>query len=72
MSMTGHERISARILWQTALLNVLLNAVLIPLYGLVGAALASAVSLAIWNTMLYREVHRRLGINSTALRIKDV
>jgi O-antigen/teichoic acid export membrane protein len=71
LSMTGHERFSARILWQTALLNVLLNTVLIPLYGLVGAAIASAVSLAIWNTMLYREVHRRLGICSTALRIKN-
>jgi O-antigen/teichoic acid export membrane protein len=71
LSMTGHERISARILWQTALLNVVLNAVMIPLYGPVGAAFASAISLAIWNMLLYREVHRWLGISSTALRLKD-
>jgi O-antigen/teichoic acid export membrane protein len=64
--MTGHERIAARILWQTATLNIAMNAVLIPLFGMAGAATASAVSLVVWNAALYRQVRQRLSISSTA------
>jgi O-antigen/teichoic acid export membrane protein len=66
LNMTGHERIAARILWQTATLNIAMNAVLIPLFGMAGAATASAVSLVVWNAALYRQVRQRLSISSTA------
>lgn len=67
LNMTGHEKDTARTLWQTALLNVLLNAALIPAFGMTGAALASALSLFAWNLVLYRMVKTRLGIYSTAI-----
>ncbi len=70
LNMTGHESITARILWQTALLNIVLNGVLISLYGTSGAAVATSISLVVWNALLYRQVHQRLGISSMAFRRK--
>jgi len=68
MTMTGHENDAARTLWQTALLNIVLNAILIPLYGTPGAAAASGISLITWNTLLYKQVQRSLGLVSTAFK----
>lgn len=65
LNMTGHERDVARTLLITAGLNILLNLFLIPLFGMAGAAVATAVSLILWNIMLYKIVKKRIGINST-------
>jgi O-antigen/teichoic acid export membrane protein len=67
MNMTRHERDSARAVAVAAVLNVVLNACLIPLFGLVGAAVATAVSVVTWNVILYRGAVLRLGIDSSAL-----
>jgi O-antigen/teichoic acid export membrane protein len=67
LNMTGHEGITARILWQTAIVNVVLNALLIPPFGTAGAAMASAFSLIMWNALLYIQVRKRLGLNSSAI-----
>lgn len=67
LAMTGHQRVAA---WTTAasgLLNLGLNALLIPLVGLTGAAVATAVSITAWNLALIVLVRRRLEINPTAL-----
>ena len=69
LNMTGHEGITARILWQTAIVNVVMNVLLIPSFGTAGAAIASAFSLILWNALLYRQVRRRLGLNSSAIYI---
>nr|MDA3878674.1 polysaccharide biosynthesis C-terminal domain-containing protein [Halothiobacillus sp.] len=66
LNMTGNERHTARVLWQTALLNVVLNGLLIPFYGMVGAAVASAVSLLTWNALLFVCVGKNLGVTSFA------
>lgn len=71
LNMTGHESIAARMLWRTAFLNIVFNAVLIPLYGMNGAAIATTISLAIWNALLFRQVRQRLGIFSTAFHMKS-
>jgi len=64
--MSGLEKESVRLLWQAALINILLNAVLIPKYGLSGAATASALSMIIWEGSLFLKAYKRLGLNSTA------
>ena len=69
LNMTGHEKDVAMTLLVTAGLNIFLNLVLIPPYGMAGAASASAVSLALWNIMLWLAVKKRIGINSTAFTI---
>lgn len=66
LNMTGHERDSAFGLAIGALINVSLNAALIPSLDITGAALATCLSLAAWNIILVLLVQRRLGLDSTA------
>ena len=49
LQMTGNQNIYAIILLIGAILNVVLNLILIPLYGINGAAIASMSSLIVWN-----------------------
>lgn len=70
LTMTKYETNAARILWQTAVLNVVLNVLLIPLFGMNGAAFATAISLVILNLIFYQQVKTKLLIASTAFRVK--
>lgn len=67
LSMTGHERLTARVTAGAGALNLGLNAVLIPLLGLPGAAVATAVSITTWNLVLVAVTWKRLSINPTGL-----
>jgi O-antigen/teichoic acid export membrane protein len=62
LMMTGHERDAARSVGTGALLGALLNVVLVPLFGLVGAASATAVGVAATNLLLLRRLWTRTGI----------
>lgn len=66
LNMTGYENDVARVVIGTALLNVVLNSILIPFWGISGAATATAISLVMWNLILYVITKKRIGINSTA------
>ncbi len=70
LNMTGHEKDVTRTLFITAGLNFLANLILIPFYGIIGAAIATACTTTLWNLLLYRLVKRRIGINSTAFAWK--
>lgn len=65
LDMAGHERTVARTLLSAALANVVLNLVLIPPFGMVGAALATASSIASWNVAMAVHVRRKLGLTPT-------
>ena len=67
LDMTGHQNDTAKGFAVAAVLNVVLNAFLIPLWGIEGAAIATAVSLATWTVLLALLVARRLGLDATAL-----
>lgn len=67
LNMTGNERDTVKGVGIAALVNVALNAILIPLWGINGAATATATSLVVWNLILAVQVVRRLGIYPTAL-----
>ncbi len=60
LSMTGNERLSARGVAIATVANLVLNLVLIPPYGLNGAAAATAVTLVVWNVLLWRYVRRNV------------
>lgn len=65
--MTDYER---DMLWAVGLsagTNILLNLILIPLYDIQGAAIASAISMVFQNIMMGFFVYRRLKIRSTIL-----
>jgi len=68
--MTGHERDVAIATVVCGCLNIALNLLMIPLWGLVGAAVAVAISLIGWNVGLAVCVKRKLGIHSTALGLR--
>ena len=66
LMMTGKEKFTARSVWLGAGLNVLMNLVLISLFGLVGAAIATAVSNSIMVFFMATALFKISGINSTA------
>ncbi len=65
--MTAHERDVVIGLGLSTVVNVLLNALLIPVWAIEGAAMATSAALILWNVLLMILVYRRLGINPTAL-----
>jgi O-antigen/teichoic acid export membrane protein len=67
--MTGHEREVAVATALSAALNIALNLVMIPAWGLMGTSLAVAISVSVWNILLAVRVRRRLGLHSTAAGI---
>ncbi len=62
LNMTGHEADSAKGFLVGAVLNIVLNLVLVPRFGMVGAAVATASSMAVWNVLLGFWVYKRLRI----------
>ena len=62
MQMTGHHRQSAWVMGCSAIINLILNLILIPLYGILGAAIATATTMALWNIWLHCLVVKYLGI----------
>lgn len=69
MTMTGHQNRAAAIVGMAALLNLLLNLLLIPRWGMLGAAVATAASTASWNLLMLRFVHKELAIRCSALHL---
>lgn len=68
LNMTGHERDTMVGVGVAAAVNLLLNVVLIPIYGINGAATATMVSLVTWNVVLMLRVRRQVGVVSGAWR----
>jgi O-antigen/teichoic acid export membrane protein len=68
MNMTGHHGKVARIVGISAGLNVLLNALAIPLFGMIGAAVVSVVTTVLWNAVMLLFVFRKMGINPTVFK----
>lgn len=66
LMMTGHERATFFGLASGAVTNVALNALLIPSFGILGAAMATASGVLVWNTILLVALRRRTGLHSTA------
>jgi len=60
--MTGKDREAAGAVTVSGVLNIGLNALLIPLWGIEGAALATVASLVVWNVIMVVMARRRLGI----------
>jgi O-antigen/teichoic acid export membrane protein len=69
MTMTGHQNVAARIVIISALLNVSLNFLLIPIFGIAGAAVATIISTTCSNGMMVRYVWKNLRINPTVIPV---
>ncbi|GAA6212880.1 flippase [Hyphomicrobiales bacterium 4NK60-0047b] len=67
LNMLGEQKLCAVLLFLTALINLGLNFLLIPHYGLIGAASATALSLTLAAVFFFITVKVRLKINIFAL-----
>ena len=58
LQMTGRQKLFQNILLLGFIINIVLNYILITPYGVTGAAIASAVSLIVWNSIAFYYVRR--------------
>ncbi len=65
LNMTGHQDTVAKVLTLSALLNVIGNAVMIPNFGMMGAAYTTAFTIILWNLIMVYQVRRKLSIRPT-------
>jgi O-antigen/teichoic acid export membrane protein len=69
LTMTGYHRQAALIMGSTACANLIMNSILIPVIGFVGAAFATALSTVIWNVLMWIQVRRHLHLEPTILSV---
>ncbi|MEQ8745608.1 polysaccharide biosynthesis C-terminal domain-containing protein [Pyruvatibacter sp.] len=68
LSMTGKQMVATRIICLSALGNVALNAMLIPQFGTLGAAIATVIAMTANLAALAFAVRRHLGLSAFLLR----
>lgn len=61
MNMVGYQKQFRNIVFVAVIVNISLNYLLIPIYGIVGAAWATAISIALWNLLAVLFIRKRLG-----------
>lgn len=68
--LTGRQNEAAAVLFVVVIVNVIGNFVLIPLYGMNGAAIATGASIILWNLLLFVRVARKLRLNPSVLPLR--
>jgi O-antigen/teichoic acid export membrane protein len=61
LNMTGHEKTARNILLSTAIINLTLNYILVPRYGMNGAAMATTISTILWNLVSEFVIYKKFG-----------
>jgi O-antigen/teichoic acid export membrane protein len=72
LAMTGYQKILTCISTCSAILNIILNVLLIPSFSIAGAALATGFSLAVWNILSSYFVMKRLDMIPYANNIPKI
>lgn len=67
MTMTGHQRESLHILVIAAGLNLMLQLALIPNFGMLGAAIATALATVFWNLFMRQYIRKTMGFDPSVL-----
>jgi O-antigen/teichoic acid export membrane protein len=70
LNMTSLERLTVRGVASAALINVILNFILIPVWGLEGAAVATATSIVALNALLHWALWKKIGIWGSVLTFR--
>ncbi|PCJ25300.1 MAG: hypothetical protein COA97_08235 [Flavobacteriales bacterium] len=63
LTMSNYEKIALKSMVISAILNILLNVILIPIYDINGAAIATCTSLVFWNIAQFVLVKKKLNMN---------
>jgi O-antigen/teichoic acid export membrane protein len=69
LTMTGHQLLVAKVVGVSAAIDLLLHVVLVPRFGIVGAATATTATTVVLNAVLLFLVARRMRINPTVLSV---
>lgn len=69
LNMTNHAKDTARGVALGVVVNIVLCVVLIPRFGVEGAAWAALGSMVVWKVYLMLRVHKHLGLSTTALGV---
>ncbi|MBT8180207.1 MAG: oligosaccharide flippase family protein [Eudoraea sp.] len=64
MQMTGHQNVYQNIVLIALIINIILNFTLVPIYGVLGAAIATVVSISSWNLIGAIYLKQKLNIRS--------
>lgn len=67
MTMTKHQKIATKIMAFSAIINLIVCAIFVPIYGLNGAAWAYLIGIFTWNSLLIYKSITLLKINPTVL-----
>ncbi len=62
--MTDKQNVFKNIMILATFLNIAMNIILIPLYGINGAAIASSISLILWNVISFVYIYRKYNIST--------
>jgi O-antigen/teichoic acid export membrane protein len=65
LDLTGHQDQSARVRSCTAVINIILNFVLIPKFGIMGAAIATSTAVILDNLVIYFLAVKYIGVHSS-------
>lgn len=63
LNMTGNEKIYFKIAAFSCGVNIFLNYILIPKFGITGAAISTAISIMIWNAFSVVFIYKRFGFS---------
>lgn len=66
LNMTGHEHLMFRSTAAAAAVNAVLCLAMVPGIGMVGGAISTLISVALWNGLAWFAAHRSLGVDSRA------
>jgi O-antigen/teichoic acid export membrane protein len=67
LTMAGEQILAAFIIFGTAILNIVMNLILIPKYGIIGAAIATSISTVVSNLIMFVVVRAKWQLNASAL-----
>lgn len=59
LSMTNNHNVAYKIMFLALCMNIILNIILIPLYNMVGAAIATSLSMIFWNTIMLIVIYKK-------------
>lgn len=67
LNMTGNQSLTVKGQLASAIISILFSLILIPYFGLIGSALATSLSLVIWNIILLYFLKKKVGIKTSLL-----
>src|SRR5690606_2292490 len=65
LTMSGNEKFVIKGMFWSAIINAILNLILIPKMGIDGAAISASISIVVWNLYLWVAIRHQIGIDST-------